>query len=110
MQYREEKITISKSHLEDIDHRLEKLRLLELGGVDQWDSYDFVLRHWNIKDAHKVAMDKLIQNINDVVAEAEVDQPAGSGCGYAISFDEDQVAKYVKQYVTRYIEIESSKN
>lgn len=38
-------------------------------------------------------IDKLIENLNDVLVEADVEQPAGRGACYAIHYDENMLRK-----------------
>lgn len=51
--------------------------------------------------------DGFIDSLNDLLAEAEVDEPAGRGCGYAIHFDEVFVKKLLKEFLDDVKEIEN---
>lgn len=51
--------------------------------------------------------DGFIDSLNDLLAEAEVDEPAGRDCGYAIRFDEKFVKQLVKRLVVEVKEIEN---
>lgn len=36
----------------------------------------------------KEAIDRIIPELNDILAEAHVSEPAGRGCGYSVEYDE----------------------
>jgi len=83
--------TIKESEWFVIQRKLSKLEHLEAGGVDNWEWYGESLKEWFKDQAIIDAASEFIDNLNDILAEADVDEPAGRGCGHAISYDEDAV-------------------
>ena len=78
---------------ESIERRLAKLDALEAGGVDKWEWYGESLKEW-FKENHKHEVaDDFINSLNDIMVEADVDEPAGVGCGHAINYDEQAIRK-----------------
>lgn len=69
------------------ERRLAKLDALEAGGVDNWEWFDESLKDWHKENHVDECVDSAIDEINELLVEAEVDQPAGPGCGYSITFD-----------------------
>jgi hypothetical protein len=107
--YREPEIKLKQYQMDAINRRLAKLKALEDGGVVNWEYYTYSLRHWQYAVDQEDLIQGMIGDINDLMTEADVDQPAGSGCGYSISFDEAQMAKYLKDFLVKYTEIENGK-
>lgn len=81
-------VTITLKQLKEFERSQAKLNALEAGGVDNWEWYDESLKSWHKENDYEEALEQFIDNLNDVLAEAEVDQPAGSGCGYSITISE----------------------
>lgn len=94
-----DKVTISASEYKKMQRDIAKLNALEAGGVDNWEWYGESLTEWHKENHKEELLDMLIDELNDIMVEAEVDQPAGPGCGYAITFDEDLVKKLVLKFV-----------
>lgn len=82
------KVMIDSKTLKELQLAQSKLNALEAGGVDNWEWYDESLKSWHKENDYEEALEQFIDNLNDVLAEAEVDQPAGSGCGYSITIGE----------------------
>lgn len=83
----------------ETQRRLDKLDALEAGGVDNWEWYGESLKDWFKAGQVEEAVDSAIENINDLLVEAEVDQPAGPGCGYSIRIDEDRLATILMKFL-----------
>jgi len=87
---------------ENIQRRLAKLDALEAGGVDNWEWYGESLKEWNAENEKAEITDELIEELCEVIC-CEIDQPAGSGCGYGITTDglkemHKLLMRYVKDY------------
>ena len=94
-----DKVTISASEYKKMQRDLAKLNALEAGGVDNWEWYSESLTEWHKENHKDELLDGFIDELNDIMTEADVDQPAGPGCGYAITFDDDLVKKLVLKFV-----------
>jgi hypothetical protein len=79
----------------EIERRLAKLEALEAGGVDNWEGYDFAMESWRKEEELYEEAESFIEYLNDVLAEAQVEEPAGRGCGHAISWDEEKVTRHL---------------
>lgn len=84
---------ISKSEYEKMQRQIAKLAALEAGGVDNWEFYGDSLEEWHKENEVDELLQAAVDAMNDLNAEARVTQPAGSGCGFAIEFDEDAFKK-----------------
>lgn len=98
------KIQIDENTYKKMMRDIAKLTALEAGGVDNWDGYSFSLEEWHKENALDEILEGIISDINDILVGADVDQPAGSGCGYSISFDEVAMKKLLKERIEEYIE------
>lgn len=81
-------VMIDSEKLKELQLAQSKLNALEAGGVDNWEWYDESLESWHKENEYEEALEQFIDNLNDILAEAEVDQPAGSGYGYSITISE----------------------
>jgi hypothetical protein len=102
MMYREPEIKIPQYQWDRINRRLAKLQALEDHGVQYWAMHDTALREWQKKVDIEDSVQEMIDDINDILTEADIDQPAGPGCGYAISFDEKEMAKRLEEFYERH--------
>lgn len=82
----------------DIERKLAKLEALEAGGVDSWDGYDDSLEDWRKDNLVDELQEDFIRGLEDVLAEAKVDEPAGQGCGYSIDFEDSLVVSLLEIY------------
>lgn len=78
-------VMIDSKKLKELQLAQSKLNALEAGGVDNWEYYDESLESWHKENDYEEALEQFIENLYDVLVDAEVDQPAGSGCGYSIN-------------------------
>lgn len=83
----------------EIERRLAKLDALEAGGVDNWEGYDESLEEWRKEGEIDDLVEDVLGGIYDVYIDAEVDEPAGRGCGYNITPDEDSLKKLLYELV-----------
>lgn len=102
-------VKISQDKYDKMQRQIAKLEALEAGGVDNWEWYGESLKDWFAENELMEAMDDAIEGINDVLVDADVDQPAGSGCGYSIAFDEDAMKKVMASFLEKAMEIEQDK-
>ncbi len=82
------KIEINESEYKKLLRQARKLEALEAGGVDNWDWYDESLKGVRKEDALEELIEDSYELLNECLAEAEVDEPAGRGCGYSVTLDE----------------------
>lgn len=94
-----DKVTISASEYKKMQRELAKLNALEAGGVDKWEWFEDSLKEWFERNKKDELICGFIEDLNDVMAEAYVEQPAGPGCGYAITFNEDFVEKLLLKFI-----------
>jgi hypothetical protein len=83
----------------EIQRKLDKLEALEAGGIDNWEFYDCALKEWNDANHKDECIDQAIENINDLLIEAEVEEPAGHGAGYSINLDENVLFKILNNLI-----------
>lgn len=98
-------VTVKKSEYDKMQRELSKLHALEAGGVDNWDYYGDALAEWFKENEVDELLDNIIEDMNDVLVDAEVDQPAGQGCGYSITFNEVSMKKLLIDRLKEYKEI-----
>lgn len=80
--------------------------MLEAGGVDNWDWYDKSLKPWFAKQERKVLFQRVLEDINELLAEADVSEPAGPGCGHAIAYDEEAMIRLFEETLKKAREID----
>lgn len=97
-----EKKTIYEYEYVAMQRKLAKLKALEDAGVENWDCYKIALRDWQYKVDLEDSIQTTISDFNDILTEADIDQPAGPGCGYAISFDEKEMAIALERFYERH--------
>ena len=90
---------ITAKRLAEMEKAERKLLALVAGGVDNWAGYEEALEELIIEEEIDEMYNKFIDDLNDTLTEAKVEEPAGRGCGYSIKFDEDQVRRYLIQLV-----------
>jgi len=100
-----DKTEISLTELQKLKRAQSKLEALEAGGVDNWEWYAESLKDWFKENECDELVEDMIATINDVLVEADVDQPAGTGCGYSITFDEHQMSKFLLEFAKAYHQI-----
>ena len=92
-----------------MERRIAKLDALEAGGVDGWEWYDESLKDWYAENEIDERIKSAIDDLNEILVEAEVDQPAGPGCGYAICMDEEAVAAMLRKFAEDCHKIQTNK-
>jgi hypothetical protein len=90
------KMTINR----ETQRQLDKLAALEAGGVDNWDFYDDSLKEWRAKNHTDECIDDAIENIHELLVDAEVEYPAGLDAGHSIEFDEDAMFRLLHKLIT----------
>lgn len=83
----------------EIERRLAKLDALEAGGVDNWEWYDVSLKEWHKESHVDECVEEAIESINDLLIEAEVDEPAGRDAGYSIDYNENKMNKILYKLI-----------
>lgn len=102
-------VELSKHEYEKLQREVAKLRALEAGGVDNWEWYDESLKEWRKENEVEELVDDFIENLSDILVEADVEEPAGRGCGYAIHFDTDSIKAILETSFRKYMEIMNEK-
>lgn len=99
-------VKIIQSKLEDMERRLAKLDALEAGGVENWDFYDESLSDWRAENEIEEHISGFIYALQDVMAEASVDEPAGRGAGHSIDYDEGAIKTLLRSMINKVREID----
>ena len=81
---------------DEAELRLAKLDALEAAGVDNWEGYDFALEDWNKQNSIEILIGNSVDDLNELLLDADVDQPAGTGHGYCVMLDEQVVREFVR--------------
>ena len=76
-------VTISQDRLNQLEERDTILRLLEEGGVDNWEGYDLSLAEWWKEKEEEEKLRDAFSEIEEIIGEG-IEEPAGRGCGYGI--------------------------
>ena len=84
----------------ETQRRLAKLDALEAGGVDNWEFYGESLSEWRKENHVHECIDTAIEGIDDLLIEANIHEPAGLGCGYAVEYDQSKMRKLLSRLVT----------
>ena len=100
---------IKSEEYEAMQRKIAKLDALESGGVDNWDGYDSSICDWRAENEVEEALDLMIEYINDTLVEAKIDEPAGTGAGYSIEFNERHVKDELINFAKKYKEIQDEK-
>lgn len=102
-------VKISATEYAKMQRSIAKLAALEAGGVDNWDWYDESLKDWYAENEIDERIQSAIDDLNDILVDAEVDQPAGPGCGYSVIVDEEAVAGMLRRFAEDYHKIKTDK-
>ncbi len=104
------KVTLTENEHRKMQRRLAMLDALEAGGVDNWDGIDFALEDWRKDGEVDDLIDVAIDDLNDILVDADVEQPAGPGAGYSIGLPEADVRKMLAQLMANHYAIMIAKN
>lgn len=75
---------IDRKRLKELELAEMKLNALEVGGVDNWEFYGDALDEFN-KSLEKIErVEKIVNELCEIICE-NIEQPAGSGCGYGVT-------------------------
>lgn len=102
-------VKITQQEYNKMLRQVEKLEALEKGGVDNWEWYDESLAEWFAENEVEEALDAFVEGVNDILVDAEVDEPAGRGCGYYISLDETRLKVNALSLCKQYLQIQNNK-
>lgn len=92
-------VRISKKEHQELLDCQEKLQLLEAVGVVNW--YGEALKSWFAKiERHDMFANALCE-LDEMLAEATIDHPAGPGAGHVVDYDRDQVVNLLERLVKR---------
>jgi hypothetical protein len=75
---------ISEERLAELEDFEAILEALEAGGVDNWEFYDVALQPYRAQKKEEEKLDDLIEELCEALV-TEIEQPAGSGCGFGFS-------------------------
>ena len=90
---------------EQTKRRLSKLDALEAGGVEDWEWYDESLKDWFADNEIEEELDNFIDEINDILADAIISEPAGAGTGHAIEFNEKSMRSLAITFAKKFYDI-----
>lgn len=99
-------VTINKSELAKMQRQIAKLNALEAGGVDNWEWYGESLDEWNKENELDELYENAVHELHDRLVDAEVDEPAGRGCGYSIALDDENCIEFFKWLIAEYKKID----
>ncbi len=75
--------SITDERLKELEDAEEKLNALEVGGVDNWDGYDFAMEPIRRRAEREESLEAIASEIVDEIGEY-IEEPAGQGCGYGV--------------------------
>lgn len=99
-------VKINENRLKELERALSKLQALEAHGVDNWEWYGESLKEWRKENELDELFEDTYQELCEILAEAQVEQPAGQGCGYSITPDEKAVYNLLRRFCVSYSELE----
>lgn len=100
-----DKVTISASEYKKMKRDLAKLSALEAGGVDNWEWYGESLSGWHKENAIDEFLDDAAVELHEYLVDAEVDQPAGPGCGYSVMLSDKRCRDFFEWFIKKYEEV-----
>jgi hypothetical protein len=83
---------MAKQRIPEIDRLRAEVRRLNMTLIKK-DRQITELRQVGVR----LSKPEFIDSLNDILAEAKIDEPAGQGCGYAIHYDEAAVLALLPQ-------------
>ena len=98
---------ISDEELRRLQRAESKLAALEAGGVDNWEWYDEFLEPWRKENELDELIDICVEDLNDILVDADVEQPAGIGSGYSIRVEPRAVRQYLSSFLAAAKKIEN---
>ena len=104
------KMEITEAEYSKMQRQIAKLEALEAGGVDNWDWYGESLKEWYAENEIHELIDDAITNLNDILVDSDIEEPAGTGAGYAIHIPEKDVRKWLMKAMGDHSKIIASKN
>lgn len=100
-----DKVTISASEYKKMQRELAKLNALEAGGVDNWEWYGESLSDWRKENEIDEFLDFAAEELHEYLVDADVDQPAGQGCGYSITLPDSRCREFFDWFIKKYEEV-----
>ena len=98
---------LTQEEWDKIQRSLSKLDALEAGGVDSWEWYDDSLKDWFKENEIDYELEEFVEYVRDLLVDAEVDQPAGTGCGYSITINEESLKSRALRFANIISDIKS---
>ena len=71
-------------------------------------NYKEEIRLWKIKGKQLDAIENFIEELNCILAEANIYEPSERGAGYAVEFDQDLVVSQLIDFYETYKQIENN--
>jgi len=66
-----------------------KLQALEANGVDNWEYYGEAMSPIAMEEDQEEVKEDAVQHLHDLLVDGvDIDQPAGTGCGYSVTLTE----------------------
>jgi len=100
-----DKVTISASEYKKMQRDIAKLNALEAGGVDNWEWYSESLSSWHKENTVDEFLDDAAVELHEYLFDADVDQPAGQGCGYNITLSDKRCRDFFEWFIKKYQEL-----
>lgn len=98
-------VTISAAEYKKMQREISKLNALESGGVDNWEWYYESLSAWHKENDIDEFLDGAVEELHEFLVDADVDQPAGQGCGYSITLSDDRCRSFFDWFIKKYEEV-----
>jgi hypothetical protein len=87
---------ITDERLKELERAERMLNALEVGGVDNWDGYDFAMEEIWKENERLERLASIRDRIEEILAEG-VHEPAGSVCGFGFAQRaSDELFTYLK--------------
>lgn len=83
----------------EIQRKLDKLAALESGGVDNWEFYSDSLKEWHKEGHTQDCIEETMREIDELLVEAKVDEPAGRGAGYSIDYNRENMFRILSKMI-----------
>ncbi len=90
---------MNKQEIRELQIKAAKFEALESAGVDNWDGFDDAIRGIRNQEELNDKIETCVDDILSAISE-EIEQPAGSGCGYGVSNKgEDDVFDILRLFI-----------
>jgi hypothetical protein len=60
---------------------------------------------WSAEREIEDELENLMDCFDDILVEAEIEEPAGRGAGFALHFDHEELKKYIIEFADKYAQL-----